>query len=304
MKQDWHPDELTQHWTLSLDERELLGNRTGATRITFAVLLKAFQFDGGFPERREDVAGSIVAHLARQAGVPPEAYAEGEWSERTQRYQRAQIREHCGFRVFRAQDEPTFIAWLSERVTSPNLEAETLKIAASGHLRSQRIEPPARERWRRLLRTAVWKREERLVTEAATQLSPATCIALDALVKTEAPENAADADQLSLFPVRSDLAAVKDGAGAVKVRTVLEEIAKLKQLRALGLPAGLFEDVPAKLVTYYRQRAASEPPRELRRHPPEMRYTLLAASGASCRLPPQSATGTNLSGALWYTGSG
>ena len=39
----------------------------------------------------------------------------------------------------------------------------------------------------------------------------------------------------------------------------------------------LFRDVPAKLVTQYRQRAASEPPRELRRHPPEVRYTLLAA---------------------------
>jgi hypothetical protein len=42
--------------------------------------------------RREDVAGSIVAHLASQAGVPREAYPEGEWSERTQRHQRAQIR--------------------------------------------------------------------------------------------------------------------------------------------------------------------------------------------------------------------
>lgn len=30
-------------------------------------------------------------------------------------------------------------------------------------------------------------------------------------------------------------------------------------------------------MTHYRQRAGSEPPRELRRHPPEIRYTLLAA---------------------------
>jgi hypothetical protein len=77
--------------------------------------------------------------------------------------------------------------------------------------------------------------------------------------------------------VRSELSAVKEGAGAVKVETVLNEIAKLKQLRALSFPESLFRDVPAKLVTHYRQRAASEPPRELRRHPPEVRYTLLAA---------------------------
>jgi hypothetical protein len=52
-----------------------------------------------------------------------------------------------------------------------------------------------------------------------------------------------DSDQLPLFPVRSELAAIKDGTGAVKVETVLDEIAKLKQLRALSLPEALFRNV-------------------------------------------------------------
>ena len=154
MKQDWHPEELALHWTLSESELELLGTKTGATRLSFAILLKAFQFDGRFPDRREDVAGGIVAHLASQTGVPQEAYFEGEWSERTQRYQRALIREHCGFRAFRAQDESSLIAWVSERVTSPDPEMEALKIAAYEHLRSQHVEPPETERSLRLLRTA------------------------------------------------------------------------------------------------------------------------------------------------------
>ncbi len=47
-------------------------------------------------------------------------------------------------------------------------------------------------------------------------------------------------------------------------------------LCALGLPESMFHGVPARFVTHYRQRAGSEPPRELRRHSPEMRYTLLA----------------------------
>jgi hypothetical protein len=45
MKQDWYPDELSQHWTLSAEERELLDSKTSATRLSFALLLKAFQFD-------------------------------------------------------------------------------------------------------------------------------------------------------------------------------------------------------------------------------------------------------------------
>jgi hypothetical protein len=139
------------------------------------------------------------------------------------------------------------------------------------------VEPPTTDRLRRLLSSAVAHREERLVAETAAQLSPSTRAALDGLVRTQAPHYGVDTDQMQLFPVRSELAAVKEGAGAVKVETVLNEIAKLKQLRALGLPERLFRDVPVKLVTHYRQRASSEPPRELRRHPPEVCYTLLAA---------------------------
>jgi hypothetical protein len=91
------------------------------------------------------------------------------------------------------------------------------------------------------------------------------------------PENDGDAEQRTLFPIRSDLAVIKEGAGALKVETVLDEIAKLEQLRALGLPEDLFWDVPAKLVTEYRQHAGIEWPRELWRHPLAVRYTLLAA---------------------------
>jgi hypothetical protein len=51
--------------------------------------------------------------------------------ERADPDQRAEIREYFGFRVFHAEDEPTFIAWSSERVTSPNPEAEAFKIASA-----------------------------------------------------------------------------------------------------------------------------------------------------------------------------
>jgi hypothetical protein len=84
-------------------------------------------------------------------------------------------------------------------------------------------------------------------SETFTQLSSQTRAALDALVKRQMPENDGDAEQRTLFPIRSDLAVIKEGAGALKVETVLDEIAKLEQLRALGLPEDLFWDVPAKL---------------------------------------------------------
>ena len=276
-KRDWHPDARAQHWTLAPDEGVLRSNKTGATRRRFAVLLQAFQCDGRLPERREDVAVSIVVYLARQTSVPPAASCAGAWSERTHRHQRAQIRAPCACRVFRTEDDSALVTWLSERVPSPNPGAEALKSAAYGSLRAQPLEPPAPERGHRLVRTAVVQREQRLVTPAVAQLGPATCAALDALVHTHGPEDAPDADQILRCPVRSALAAVKDGAGAVSGETVLEAIATLQQLRALGLPEGLVRAVPATRLTPYRQRAASEPPRAVRRHPPAMRSMLLAA---------------------------
>jgi hypothetical protein len=36
-------------------------------------------------ERREDVASSVVVHLASQTSVPSQTYFHGQWSERTQR---------------------------------------------------------------------------------------------------------------------------------------------------------------------------------------------------------------------------
>jgi hypothetical protein len=114
MRQDWHPEELERYWTLFAEECDLLGNKTGVTRLGFAILLKSFQFDGRFPERREDVFAGSVRHLSNQTGTLAETFWKEEWNERTQRHQRSQIREHFGFRLFHAEDEVDFIAWLME----------------------------------------------------------------------------------------------------------------------------------------------------------------------------------------------
>jgi len=108
MKQDWHPEELDRYWTLNFEERNLLGNKTGATRLGFAVLLKSFQFEGRFPDRHDEVTADVVTHLSNQTGVSADSYREEEWNERTQRQQRSQIREHCGSSSFMPRMKPAF----------------------------------------------------------------------------------------------------------------------------------------------------------------------------------------------------
>ena len=262
MKKEWHPDELAHHWSLSPDERDLLGNKSGATRLNFAILLKAFQLNGRFPERQDDVAGTIVAFVAKQVGVAPEVYFEEDWSERTQRLQRAQVRDHCSFRAFHGEDEGPLVQWLSERVVSPDPDAEVLKVAAYGHLRSQQLEPPGPDRLRRLLGAAVERRKQRLLTDTVTQLSPETRAALDALVQTGASES--EADQLPLRPGaaamhgRVDAAGVGVLAGETEVfeESVATPIARRVERLDLDTRAILDDPIGADLVVVIGAPAA------------------------------------------------
>jgi Domain of unknown function (DUF4158) len=48
MKRQWENEELIEHWILGPWDLAQVGNKTGATRLGFAVLLKFFQREGRF----------------------------------------------------------------------------------------------------------------------------------------------------------------------------------------------------------------------------------------------------------------
>jgi len=62
-------EESGEAWTLHAVDRALLGNKAGATRLGFAVLLKLFQAEGRFPRPIEDVPLAEIEVIAGQVGV-------------------------------------------------------------------------------------------------------------------------------------------------------------------------------------------------------------------------------------------
>jgi hypothetical protein len=48
MRREWEPEELIAAWTLLDGDWELVGNKTGATRLS--LLLKFFELEGRFPD--------------------------------------------------------------------------------------------------------------------------------------------------------------------------------------------------------------------------------------------------------------
>jgi hypothetical protein len=55
MRVEQDGENVDDRWALHASDRTLLGNKTGATRLGFAILLKTFQVNGRFPYRLEEV---------------------------------------------------------------------------------------------------------------------------------------------------------------------------------------------------------------------------------------------------------
>jgi hypothetical protein len=58
MKQDWHSDELAQYWTFLCEKCALLGNKAGATRLGFALLLEWY---AGLARKMEHDLGDNIS---------------------------------------------------------------------------------------------------------------------------------------------------------------------------------------------------------------------------------------------------
>ncbi|MCW2864000.1 MAG: transposase Tn3 family protein [Actinoallomurus sp.] len=65
MRREWELEDLIECWTLHEDEFALLGNKSGATRLGFGLVLKFFEQEARFP-RREDVPKAAVEFMAGQ----------------------------------------------------------------------------------------------------------------------------------------------------------------------------------------------------------------------------------------------
>ncbi len=209
MKRHWEPHELIEDWTLLPAELELLANKTGATRLGFALLLKYFQIEGRFPHSKHDIPKAVLPHVARQVGVPVDQYLAYDWRGRSIKAHRAQIRAWLGFREATVEDAEQLVSWLCNEVLPHERHPETLKAAMYQHCRDRHIEPPTPDRLERHLRTALHRFEDRLCAHVFDRLSPEIRTGLDALLHPPqsdlpAADEAAESGRAVLHTLKAD----------------------------------------------------------------------------------------------------
>ena len=176
--------DADDRWAMHAAERALLGNKSSATRLGFAVLLKLFQAEGRFPRRAEDVPLAAVEAIAAQVGVPAAAWHGYAWQGRTIEYHRARVRAALGYREATLDDAEALGRWLDGRVLALERRHDRLIAAARERCWVLRLEPPSPDRLERLVRSALRRREEAFGAAVLARLSPGMATGPDALLKS------------------------------------------------------------------------------------------------------------------------
>lgn len=151
MRDEWELQDVIASWTLDESDWKLLANKTGATRLGFALLLKFFDLEGRFPARPEELPAAAVDYVAGLVKVPAAELTEYAWSGRTIEYHRAQVRAARGFREATGGDEQRMIEWLAAELCPVELSVDRLRDDLLARFRDERIEPPGPSRIERIL---------------------------------------------------------------------------------------------------------------------------------------------------------
>lgn len=276
MQRHWSQQELETHWSFSSDELTLIPPRDASSRLGVAASLKFFQLEGYFPSSVKDIPSGALDHMAKLLDIEPKAISDYDWQGRTGKRYRARLRTALGIRPATAEDFKAVETWLCEDVVPWDHDARHLQDAVHAWYRSRLVEPPTEGRIERLVRSAVRTHEAEIFDGTAAKLSSGTRKAMDALIDSSIPSDGQDADEGSDW-LSTPFSVLKTDPGRVSLKSVLRELEKLSQIEALELPDHLFAEIQPKILRQYRLRTAAEPPREVRRHPEPIRYTLLAA---------------------------
>ncbi|MCY0932132.1 Tn3 family transposase [Streptomyces sp. H27-H1] len=290
MGRDLGLDGVVDHFTLSGDEAGWLRNKTGSTRLGFAVQLKFLIWRGRFPKIRLELPPDAVEHVAKQVGVAATELGFYDFISRAAKRHRSELRDLTGWHECTTTDQVKLVSQLVDVIWHDERREEQVRAELMRQMREDLIEPPTAAQINAVIRSALHQADERAVAEVAARLArEEDCPGrLDALVFTDPTDDHAaqgdtaegdggDSAEDDEDDVESVLSDIKSHPGNVSLNSLLEEISKLKQVRAVGIPAKAFAGIGVQVINAWRARASASSPSHLRRFDAPVRHVLLAA---------------------------
>jgi TnpA family transposase len=280
VKWHWSKDELETQWSLSVEELALLPGRVDSGRLGCALSLKFFQFQGVFPSHQKCIPQEILVYVAQAIHSVPEELEGYDWEGRTGQRHRKKILNFLALHRPSGEDLQRLRKWLTAEILPLDVPFGRLQELSVEWFAQQSLAPLDPTQLERLLRSTLHAFEAELFQLMIRLTSAETKASIDSLLAVEAPnvtdedfavENSSEAKETDL-----GLTHLKADSGRIGLDSVLQELAKLSRIRQMALPVEGISDLPAKWLQKYHRRTSTESSWELRRHPPEIRYTLVA----------------------------
>ncbi|MER5970338.1 DUF4158 domain-containing protein [Streptomyces sp. NPDC002055] len=141
MGRDLGLDGVLDHFTLSSDEAGWLRNKTGATRLGFAVQLKSLTWRGWFPRMRLELPPDAVEHVGKQVGVAASELGFYDFTSRAAKRHRSELRDLTGWHECTRTDLVKLVSHLVDLIEPPTAAQVTTVIRSALHQAPGRTVP-------------------------------------------------------------------------------------------------------------------------------------------------------------------
>ncbi len=262
MKHFWDGKELTDHWSLSFEELELLKTKPSRSHLPFCAQLKHYRYSGCFPESFTDIPEIPLDYLKDQLEVV--GIEEYEWDGRSAKRHRVEILEYLGIQKSNNTDRTQYKEWLISKLIPKISNVKELAVRSEEWFLRHKLILPTKIMLERLIRSAVTTHEERTFKLITNELSEECIEEIDSFLVEERGKE------------RITFSTIKADPGKIGINSVVKESKKLRFIYSLNLPDTTFKQLNSKTLSTYKMRVASQSAWETKRHQPTTRYALMA----------------------------
>jgi TnpA family transposase len=262
MKQIWDSNELSDHWSLSFEDLELLKSKPSRSHLPFSIQLKYYQYSGVFPKLYSDIPEIPLHYLMGQLDIV--SNEDYDWKGRTGKRHRLEILSYLGVRKSKPEDREKYKEWLIQELIPKINNVKELSARSEEWFLHNKLVLPTELMLERLIRTAINAHEERSFESITNALSGECIEEIDAFLSEERGTG-----KISFTMMKAD-------PGKIGLDSVVKESEKLQYINSLCLPDIPFKKITSKTLTAYKMRVASQSAWETKRHPPTTRYALVA----------------------------
>jgi hypothetical protein len=265
-QKNYSHEELVEHFMLDETEQKFIAQFRGdANRHGYAILLKSLQYLGYFPQHINEIPDQIKGFIAKQLDLADNPSEQYLWETRTRDNHFIWIRQQTGFRFPQVQDKEDLENWLRQEGTLQAITSADLFECAVQRFRSLQIELPSEKELQRIVNAALNGFFSDVHNKITQQLDDKVRKAIDGILTVP------DGESFSTFEK------LKGSARTSSVKNLQKKIIKLQQLRSMGISKEYLRDVPFEVQKLLKRRANNETASEMRNHPDEVRYGLMAS---------------------------